>query len=75
MINDAYDDAFMMHMKCMSMLNTMGVTILPLKGISPRDFRITNHIGKNRGKVIINKHLSPMLYHAHRGDSTILYTS
>jgi hypothetical protein len=24
-INDAYDDAFMMHMRCISMLNTRGV--------------------------------------------------
>jgi hypothetical protein len=26
MINDAYDEAFMMHMRCISMLNTRGVT-------------------------------------------------
>jgi hypothetical protein len=26
MIDDAHDNAFMMHMKCMSMLNTRGVT-------------------------------------------------
>jgi hypothetical protein len=26
MIHDAHDNAFMMHMKCMSMLNTRGVT-------------------------------------------------
>ena len=27
MINDDYDDAFMMHMKCMSMIDTKGVTM------------------------------------------------
>jgi hypothetical protein len=29
MINDARDDAFMMHMQCISMLNTRGVTGAP----------------------------------------------
>jgi hypothetical protein len=33
MIDDAYDNAFMMHMSCMSMLNNRGVTVLP--GLSP----------------------------------------
>jgi hypothetical protein len=28
MIDDAHDNAFMMHMQCMSMLNTRGVTLM-----------------------------------------------
>jgi hypothetical protein len=37
MINDAWDDAFMMHMRFISMLNTRGVTLsiaLPGFGIN-----------------------------------------
>jgi hypothetical protein len=30
MINDAYDDVYMMHMRCISMLNTKGVTPEPV---------------------------------------------
>jgi hypothetical protein len=40
MIDDAHDNAIMMHMPWMNMLNTRGVTIPPLKGISPRDLRL-----------------------------------
>jgi hypothetical protein len=32
MINDAYDDVYMMHMRCISMLNTKGVTPEPVSG-------------------------------------------
>jgi hypothetical protein len=50
MINDAYDDAFMMHMKCMSMLNTMGVTILPLKESLPEILGLLTILVKIRVK-------------------------
>jgi hypothetical protein len=33
-INDAYDDAFMMHMRCISMLNTKGVTTIITEGVT-----------------------------------------
>jgi hypothetical protein len=40
MIYEANDNAFTMHMKCMSMLNTRGVTILPLKESRPMILRL-----------------------------------
>jgi hypothetical protein len=75
MINDAYDDAFMMHMRCISMLNTRGVTT-PLKRILSQDLRLlTIFFCKNWGKLPANRHESPTLRPAHRGDSTTPYTS
>jgi hypothetical protein len=65
MIDDGHDNALMMHMPWMNMLNTRGVIIPPpYRNLTPR-LKLLTDFGNP----------PPRLCHARRGDSTEFYMS